>query len=63
MDLDVVYRAIAGDVYHTDPHCPVGRRIPPEWRVDDRGGLPVCPACRARHEARTHQSDGHQPPQ
>ena len=51
-DLDIVYRSVVGDVYHTDPGCPSGRRIPPEWRVADAGELPVCPSCRARREAR-----------
>jgi hypothetical protein len=51
-DLEVAYRSIAGDVYHTDPLCPIGRLIPPEWRVAGRGELPLCRACRARTEAR-----------
>ena len=55
-DLDLVYRAIAGDVYHTDARCPVGRCIPPEWRVTDSGGLPICPACRARADAERMRS-------
>jgi hypothetical protein len=51
-DLEAAYRSIAGDVYHTDPVCPVGRLIPPEWRLAGRGELPLCRACRARTEAR-----------
>jgi len=51
-DLKVAYRSIAGDVYHTDPLCPVGRLIPPEWRVPGPGELPLCRACRARAEAK-----------
>jgi len=51
-DLEVAYRSIAGDVYHTDPLCPVGRLIPAEWRMAGRGELPLCRACRARTEAR-----------
>jgi hypothetical protein len=50
-DTSAGYRAIAGDVYHTHPNCPVGRRIPAEWRRDGSAGLPLCPACRARAEA------------
>jgi hypothetical protein len=42
------YRALAGEVYHTHLRCPTGRLIPAEWRRDGSGGLPLCPACRAR---------------
>jgi hypothetical protein len=49
---DVIYRSRVGDVYHIDPQCPVGRLIPPEWRVPDHGDLRLCPTCRARLEAR-----------
>jgi hypothetical protein len=49
---EIVYRSIAGGVYHCDLACPVGRLIPAEWRLAERGGYPLCPACRARSEAR-----------
>jgi hypothetical protein len=45
------YRAVAGDVYHTLALCPSGRQIPEEWRREGTGGLPLCPACRARSTA------------
>lgn len=45
------YRAVAGDVYHLHLTCPVGRLIPAEWRHEGTGGLPLCPACRARTAA------------
>jgi hypothetical protein len=45
------YRALAGDVYHIHLNCPVGRLIPDEWRRSGSGGLPLCPACRAREAA------------
>jgi hypothetical protein len=50
------YRAIAGDVYHTHAHCPIGRQIPSEWRREGSASLPLCPACRARADAeRRHE--------
>jgi hypothetical protein len=45
------YRALAGEVYHTHLQCPTGRLIPAEWRREGSGGLPLCPACRARTAA------------
>jgi hypothetical protein len=49
---DQVYRARGGTVYHLDPSCPSGRQIPAELLAQDSGGLPLCPACRARREAK-----------
>jgi hypothetical protein len=49
---DQAYRARGGTVYHVDRNCPSGRQIPSELLVQDRGGLPLCPACRARREAK-----------
>jgi hypothetical protein len=46
------YRACTGAVHHIDPNCPVGRQIPSELMVEDDGGLPLCPTCRIRSEAR-----------
>lgn len=39
-------------VHHSDPDCPRGRQIPPEWKVVGTGGLLLCPICRARRAAR-----------
>lgn len=49
---DQVYRARGGTVYHVDRRCPSGRQIPQELLVQNRGGLPLCPTCRARGEAK-----------
>jgi hypothetical protein len=49
---DQVYRARGGTVYHIDRSCPSGRQIPQELLERNRGGLPLCPACRARKEAK-----------
>jgi hypothetical protein len=49
---DQAYRARGGTVYHIDRSCPSGRQIPSELLVQDGGGLPLCPACRARREAK-----------
>jgi hypothetical protein len=49
---DQAYRARGGTVYHIDGKCPVGRQIPQDLLVTNRGGLPLCPACRARKEAK-----------
>ena len=51
-DLDLTYHARGGDIYHLDPFCPVGRQLPPEWRVPGSAGLTVCPTCWARTKAR-----------
>ena len=52
-ELQVAYRSIAGDVFHIDPRCPIGRLIPPEWRLEGKGELPLCSTCRARENARS----------
>jgi hypothetical protein len=46
------YHARTGAVHHIDPNCPIGRQIPSELMVEDDGGLPLCPTCRIRSEAR-----------
>jgi hypothetical protein len=46
------YRARTGAVHHIDPNCPIGRQIPSELILEDDGGLPLCPTCRIRSEAR-----------
>jgi hypothetical protein len=50
------YRAKDGDVYHDDPDCYSGRRIPEADRVYDRGSLPRCPECAARARVRGRPS-------
>jgi hypothetical protein len=46
------YHGRTDAVHHTDPECPRGRQVPPEWKVVGTGGLPLCPVCRARQAAR-----------
>ena len=46
------YRARIGAVHHTDRGCPIGRQIPAELLVEGAGGLPLCPTCRLRAQAR-----------
>jgi hypothetical protein len=49
---DQAYRVRGGTVYHIDGRCPWGRQIPEDLLVRNRGGLPLCPTCRARTEAK-----------
>jgi hypothetical protein len=51
-DLAQAYHARGGDIYHLDLLCPVGRQLPPEWRVSGAAGLALCPTCWARSRAR-----------
>lgn len=46
-----LYHGRTDAVYHSDPYCPRGRQIPPEWKVSGSGALPPCPTCRAREKA------------
>jgi hypothetical protein len=45
------YHGLTDVVYHIDWECPSGRQIPPDWLVLGRGGLLLCPTCRARSAA------------
>jgi hypothetical protein len=46
------YRARLGAVHHVNPQCPIGRQIPPDLLLEGAGGLPLCPTCRLRGQAR-----------
>ena len=50
-DFSQGYHSRADTVYHTDPNCPIGRRIPREWLVAGTGPLALCPTCRMRADA------------
>lgn len=52
MPQNTAYRARVGAVHHTDPNCPIGRQIPAELLVEGAGGLPLCPTCKLRSQAR-----------
>lgn len=60
------YHGRTETVYHSDPDCPRGRQIPPEWKVRGSGGRSLCSICRAREAARSPRrpdrvSDADQP--